>query len=280
VSAPVLTSPSNPRIKAAAKLRQGRERRRVGRMLVEGRRELARLLASDLAVHATYFDADALGAPGDPPASPPGDDASPEALLAALAARSEAVACGPRALGKLCFRDAPEVPLVAEVDLPWVELSGFRPDGEGPLVLVQRLEKPGNLGALLRSADGAGVAGVLLVDPLVDPGAPQALRSSLGTLFHVPLAHAPSEEARAWLGERGYRVAAATPRGATAYTATDLTGRVALALGSEAHGLDDAWIEGADARVVIPMRGRADSLNLAQSATLLMYEALRQRAGQ
>ena len=111
----------------------------------------------------------------------------------------------------------------------------------------------------------------------MDPGAPQALRGSLGTLFHVPLAHASSDEARAWLDEHGYRVAAATPRGATPYAETDLTGRVVIALGSEAHGLDEAWIDGADARVVIPMLGRADSLNLAQSATLLMYEALRQR---
>lgn len=277
MSAPVLTSPSNPRIKAVARLRQGRERRRAGRMLVEGRRELARLLDSPLEVFAVYYDAEALAPPEPAPAGAPGDDAPDAVLLAHLAARAEAVPCGPRALAKLCFRDAPEVPLVVEAALPWVELEAFRPAGDGPLVLVQGLEKPGNLGALLRSADGAGVAGVLLVDPVVDPGAPQALRGSLGTLFHVPLAHAASAEARAWLAAQGYRVAAATPRGATPYTATDLTGRVVLAMGSEAHGLDDAWIDGAEARVVIPMRGRADSLNLAQSATLLMYEALRQR---
>lgn len=277
MSTPVLTSPSNPRIKAAAKLRQGRERRRTGRMLVEGRRELARLLDSEHQVFAVYYDAEALGPPPPPPPSRPGDDAPAAELLGALAARGVAVPCGARALAKLAFRDDPEVPVVAEVALPWVELADFRPAASGPLVLVQGLEKPGNLGALLRSADGAGVAGVLLVDPVVDPGAPQALRGSLGTLFHVPLARADSAAARRWLTKEGYRVAAATPRGAAPYTEVDLTGSVALALGSEAHGLDDAWIEGADTRVVIPMCGRADSLNLAQSATLLMYEALRQR---
>lgn len=276
MSARVLTSPANPRIQAAAKLRQGRERRRTSRMLVEGRRELARLLDSGHLIHAVYYDAEAV-APAAAPCQSPGDGATGAELLGALLARGEAVACGPRALRKLCFRDAPEVPVVAEVPLPWVGLGAFHPAGEGPLVLVQRLEKPGNLGALLRSADGAGVAGVLLVDPRVDPGAPQALRSSLGTLFHVPLAHATSEETRAWLAERQYRVAAATPRGAIRYTEADLTGRVVLALGSEAHGLDDAWIDDAAVRMRIPMQGRADSLNLAQSATLLMYEALRQR---
>ncbi len=117
----------------------------------------------------------------------------------------------------------------------------------------------------------------MTVGQCADFGNPNALRSSLGTLFTVPLTATDSVSGMRWLKDHGYRLVAATPAGALEYSATDLTGKVALLLGSEAHGLSEPWLQAAEERVLIPMLGIADSLNLAQSATVLAYEALRQR---
>jgi TrmH family RNA methyltransferase len=130
------------------------------------------------------------------------------------------------------------------------------------LAVVENAEKPGNLGAILRTADAAGV---------------DAVRASLGTIFSMPIAQASSVEVAAWLHGRGIRIAASTPEGATRYTDADLSGPLAIVLGSEAHGLTSAFLSTADLRLVIPMRGQADSLNLSASAAILLFEAVRQR---
>jgi TrmH family RNA methyltransferase len=151
-----------------------------------------------------------------------------------------------------------------------------------PLMLVEGVEKPGNLGAILRTVDAAGLAGVIVCDGRTDPANPAVIRASLGTAFAVPLAVATAGEAIVWCGEQGRRVVAATPAGDRPWHAANLRGNAAILLGSEAHGITPAWREAAaDGRVSfetvrLPMRGVADSLNLSATAAVLAYESVRQ----
>ena len=147
------------------------------------------------------------------------------------------------------------------------------------LVVVENVEKPGNLGAILRTADAAGVDGVIACGGTgsTDVHNPNVVRASLGTLFTVPVAEATTPATILWLRTRGIRIVAATPEGATLYIESDLRGPLAIVLGSEAQGLTQAWLDAADTRVVIPMAGQSDSLNLSASTAILLYEAVRQR---
>ena len=142
--------------------------------------------------------------------------------------------------------------------------------------MIDRPEKPGNLGAILRTADAAGVDGVIVCGG-VDLHNPNVVRASLGALFTVPVAEAGAAEAIAWFTAHGIRIIATTPDAVTRYTAVDLTGPVAVVMGSEAEGLSAPWLAAADERVMIPMAGAVDSLNLATSTALLLYEVVRQR---
>lgn len=139
------------------------------------------------------------------------------------------------------------------------------------------MEKPGNLGAVLRSADAAGVDAVLVCDPLTDLYNPNLIRASLGAVFSVPVAVCASEEAYAWLAERGIAVLTAQLQDSTPYDEADLTRPVALVFGTEDRGLTPFWRQRADAHVRIPMAGMMDSLNVSVSAAVLAFEAVRQR---
>jgi TrmH family RNA methyltransferase len=234
-------------------------------MRVEGRRELERALEAGVVPETAFV---LQGAEHDP-------------LVARLrAAGTELVLVAAEAFEKLGYRARPDPALVAVVPIPEASLASLearlargRP---GPLLVLEDLEKPGNLGAVLRSADGAGAAGVLLLGRAPDLGNPNALRASLGTLFRVPLGVAGLEAGVAWIRSRHLAVVAASPRAPATLWAAELRGPVAIVLGSEAHGLSPALEAMADRLVSIPMRGSADSLNVAQAATLLVYEALRQ----
>jgi TrmH family RNA methyltransferase len=147
------------------------------------------------------------------------------------------------------------------------------------VAVLERVEKPGNLGAVLRSADGAGVSALILADPVADPFNPNVVRASLGTVFTVPLAQAPGAEVLGWLRRHGIRIVAARVDAARDHTGTDMRGPLAFVLGSEAEGLSAIW-SGEDVSAVhIPMLGMADSLNVSATAAILFYEALRQRGG-
>lgn len=145
------------------------------------------------------------------------------------------------------------------------------------LVVAEAVEKPGNLGAILRSADAAGAHGLIVCDPVTDAYNPNVVRASKGTLFSVPVVEASTPEALPWLRGHAITIVAATPQAQTLYTDADLRGPVAIALGAEKEGLSRAWLEGADAVVRIPMLGRVNSLNVAMATALLLYEAVRQR---
>lgn len=260
-----IDSPANPRLKAAAALRERKGRDESGLMLVEGARELARALAAGVVARTLLVREGPLD---------PAETAWVEGFAARGAERLELSA---RAFAKLAYRDPPETGVLAVVALPARPLAGLEPRGPGPVLVLDGAEKPGNLGAVLRSADAAGAACVLTAGKGADWGNPNLLRASLGTLFALPVGGGTEDEVAAWLAARGIRTVAATPEAEAPYDREDLTGKLALVLGSEADGLTPGWKRRVDRRVAIPMGGVADSLNLAQAATVLLFEALRQR---
>jgi TrmH family RNA methyltransferase len=263
----VITSRSNPRVRAAAALRDRSERDARRLTIVDGAREVLRALASGASVEEAFVAGSLVRS-----------DEAREAVAALDAAGVRRTAVGPTAFDRIAFGDRSDG-LVAVVRIPPTgldDLSGRLP--RDPLVIVlESVEKPGNLGAVLRSADGAGGAALVVADPRTDLWNPNAIRASLGTIFAVPVAAAPSTEVAGWLRERAIGVAAARVDAARRYDEVDLTGPRAIVLGSEAHGLSEAW-QGDDVVAVrLPMLGIADSLNVSTAAAVLLYESRRQR---
>jgi len=267
MSEPVLASPSNPRIKAAARLRERRDRDRSGLTLIDGARELRRALEAGVDV-VDAFMCEPLVA---------GEDA--RAALDALRARGVAVTTTTEAaFAKLAFGDRAEG-LLAVVRAPSLGLGDLTLPADPLIVVIEGVEKPGNLGAILRTADGAGVDAVIAASPATDLANPNVIRASAGTIFTVPMAAAATDDVLRWLRDQRIRIVATRVDAEPAYTELDLTGSVAIVLGSEAGGLTDAWL-GPDIEAVhLPMLGVADSLNVSVTAAILVYEARRQRAG-
>jgi len=267
MSTPTLASPSNPRIKSAAALRDRRERDATGLTLVDGARELRRALESGVEVVEAFVCEPLLA----------GEDA--RAALDALQARAVPVTTTTEAaFAKVAFGDRAEG-LVAVIRAPSLGLDDLDLPAEPLIVVIESVEKPGNIGAVLRSADGAGVDAVIAASPRTDLANPNVIRASAGTIFAVTLAAAPTEEVLAWLRGRGVRMVAARVDAGRPYTDTHLTGSIAIVVGSEAEGLSDAWLASDIESIHLPMLGIADSLNVSVSAAVLVYEARRQRGG-
>ena len=262
---PALASPSNPRIKAVARLRDRRQRDETGLTLVDGAREVRRALDS----HADVVEAFVC----DPLLA--GEDA--RAVLDALETRRvPTTSTSETAFTKLAFGDRGDG-IVAVVRIPPMRLDDLELPAEPLVVIVEGVEKPGNLGAVLRSADGAGADALIAASPRTDLMNPNTIRSSAGTIFSVRIAAAPTGEVIDWLRGHSIRVVAARVDADTLYTDADLTGGVAIAFGSEAGGLTAAWRTENVGAVRLPMLGIADSLNVSVSAAVLLYEARRQR---
>jgi TrmH family RNA methyltransferase len=260
-----LASPSNPRIKAIARLRDRRERDVTGLTLVDGAREVRRAMASTIEVVEAFVCEPLLA----------GEDA--RAALDVLREREvPTTSTTEAAFSKLAFGDRADG-LVAVVRIPPMRLTDLRLPDEPLVVVVEGVEKPGNLGAVLRSADGAGADALIAASPRTDLFNPNAIRASAGTIFSVPIASAPTADVLAWLRERAIRILATRVDAEPLYTQVDLTGPVAVAFGGEAQGLSDAWRADDISAVRLPMRGIADSLNVSVSAAVVLYEARRQR---
>ncbi len=208
----------------------------------------------------------------------------PRALITApkLARRSlsvaapELVTVGTAVFEKLSYRENPDGWL-AVFEAPASSLDDVKPGANALMLLVEAVEKPGNLGAILRTADAAGVDAVLVCDPRADLYGPNVVRSSRGTVFSVPLVQLAEDEALSFLRLRKISIVAASPGAQAVYSSEDLSGPIAVAVGAESTGLSNFWLEHADARVRIPMSGKVNSLNVSVAAALLVYEARRQR---
>ncbi|WP_291425511.1 RNA methyltransferase [Deinococcus sp.] len=254
-----ITSLQNPQVKRLVRLRTRREREAEGVMLVEGARELSRALQAGVRLREVFSCPELLG----PEASALADVLQTGTLLS----RS--------AFEKVSGRENPDGVLgVAEQPEPRLP----NPGPEALIVLLHGLEKPGNVGAILRTADAAGAHAVLVLGRGADPFGPNVIRASQGAVFSVPTAVLPEAEALDWLQRHHFRTVACTPDARQDYWDTPLTGRTALLLGTEHEGLPAEW-RGTHQAVKIPMYGQADSLNVATAAALVLYEAVRQRRG-
>ena len=251
-----LTSGQNPKIKDLLQLEtKSRERKARGLFVVEGRREYARAVAAGWQTETLFVRE------GEPEADR-ADFLVSEALYEKIACRGGTE--GIVAVMRMQERSLSEIPLSA-----------------APLVLVlESVEKPGNLGAVLRTADAAGVDAVLVCDPLTDLFNPNLIRASLGALFSVPTVACTSQEAYAWLSAHGISVLTAQLQDSSLYYDTDMVRPTAIVFGTEDKGLSDFWRERADAHIRIPMAGAMDSLNVSVSAAILAFEAVRQRQQQ
>jgi len=266
-----ITSLQNPRIKQLVKLRDRRARDEAGVFLIEGYREVRRALAAGVKPAELYIGRDwFLG------------ENEPALINEARQAGAMVVELSKEAFAKASYRDRPDGLLavapqwkrtLADIDLLVKPSSDRAPF----LLVVEAIEKPGNLGTLLRGADAAGVDAVIVCDPVTDIFNPNVVRSSTGVLFSMPVVVEESTAVREWLRRRSVKAVATTPSATALYSDADLRGPLAIIMGSEQYGLTDYWLKESDQLVRIPMAGQADSLNVAMAAIITLFEAVRQR---
>ena len=264
----VITSAQNPKLKRLIALQEkSRLRREEGVFVVEGRRELEHCVAAGFALEAVFICPDLYNC---------------HSSLYCHSERSEGIYSSrtfhlsKELYAKVAYREGTEG-IIAEVKAKYLGLEDLKLK-ENPLVMVlEGVEKPGNLGAVLRSADAAGADAVIICDPLTDLYNPNLIRASIGAVFTVPVVCCSSEEAIAFLKARGIRILTAQLQDSSPYYDVDMRTGTALVMGTEATGLTPVWRAAADAHILIPMLGRLDSLNVSVSAAILLYEAVRQR---
>ncbi len=273
-----ISSLQNPRVKQLVKLRDRRPRDEAGVFLVEGYREIRRALEKGVTLKELYFSSEwFLG------------ENEPALIEQARAAGAQAVELSKEAFAKVAYRERPDGLLA--VAPQWKrelrdlgEILERKAAGSGDpalqapfLLVVEAIEKPGNLGTILRSADAAGCDAVIVCDPVTDIFNPNVVRASTGVLFSVPLVVEESARVLAWLKERRIQTVATTPAAERIYSEVDLRGALAVVMGSEQYGLSEFWLKECDVPVRIPMAGQADSLNVAMATIITLFEAVRQR---
>lgn len=259
----LITSLQNPKVKEAVQLRDRRSREEQGLFLIEGYRELKRALDAKRQVQVLFYCPELfLGS---------NEEHLKEQCKAALHLR-----CSKEVFAKISYRDRPDGLLAIAPQLH-LGLQDLKLSKTPFLLVAESIEKPGNLGTILRSCDAAGVDGVIVCDRTTDIHNPNVVRSSVGTLFTQPVLEASGEETLLFLKNQGIAIVAATPHAKQEFTAVDLTVPLAVVVGTEQYGLSKTWMQNADITVRIPMKGVADSLNVASATTLLLYEVVRQR---
>lgn len=265
-----ITSLQNPRVKEAVKLRDRKGREEQGRILIEGIREIGRAMEAGVEI-TEAFVCESLCSE------------EPAAKLLAKVKRQKDISLlsvNEPVMSKLSFGNRAEG-LIAIARPPQKSIAdmavAMRQNTPALVAVVEGAEKPGNLGAILRTADAAGVSGLIVADGGTDLFNPNAIRASLGAIFSVPICAASSKETLAWLRQRKLRIFATRVEAPIAYSEADFSSPSAIVLGSEAKGLSPLW-KGSDIIAVsLPMLGAVDSLNLSATAAILFYECLRQR---
>lgn len=261
----VITSAQNPRLKSLVRLREARHRRRAGFFLVEGERELDRAIRASWQLETVFFCPELFGLPN-----------AMDVVEAAIGAGAEAVQLSAEAFAKVAYRESPDgllglarIRTAALADLP-VASPAF-------VVVAVQIEKPGNLGALMRTANAAGAHALVLCEPVCDPFNPNAIRASQGAFFDLPFALASSEETLAWLRDRAIVAVATTPHADDLLWDLDLAAPVAIVVGAEDRGLSEAWLGNETRAARLPMEGLTDSLNVSVAAGVALFEVVRQR---
>ena len=256
-----LTAVNNPQVKAAAELKQKKYRLERGLFLAEGLRTVEEAVAYKAVVSIFYTAIE--------------DDRTRAVLEEAAAQQVKLTCVSDTVLKKIADTETPQG-IIAVCKMQPVALDDLLASGKMLLVL-DRVGDPGNVGTMLRTADAAGIGGVVLLKGSVDAYAPKTVRSSMGSLFHVPVLAGVGETAFIDSAHNaGYELLVTCLDGADNLYKADLHGRLAFVMGNEANGVSRELLAAADKRVYIPMAGRAESLNVAMAAGVVMFEALRQ----
>lgn len=261
----IITSTKNPKVQDAAKLSERKYRNKTGLMVIEGVKELGLALKGGVILKRFFYCEDLFAGQEE------------RAILSAAKNQSAELFPVTRSVfEKLAYRED-SFGLAAVAEKPAKTLEDIPLTKSPLLIVVEGVEKPGNLGAILRSAEAGGVDGVIVCGKSTDIYNPNVVRASIGTVFTVPVTEATVPETVDWLREKNIRTVATVPGTEIEYFDADLKGPCAIVMGSEHEGLSNTWLNEADLLVRIPMKGMGDSLNLATAATVLIYEAVRQR---
>ena len=271
-----ISSAQNPRIKHLLALQQKSAlRREEGLFVVEGRREVEHCIHAGMQVECIYCLDDTSTLTTEL------STLSTNSTLSTL--NSQLIRVTPNVYERIAYRGSTEG-IVAVIRTPQpltleslLQLKGRGVNGQPLFIVLERVEKPGNLGAVLRSADAAQATGVIVCDPLTDLYNPNLIRSSIGAIFTVPTVACTSEECITFLKQHSVQILTAQLQDSHLYYDTPMTGPTAIVMGTESTGLTDAWRQAADAHIRIPMLGQLDSLNVSVSAAILLFEAVRQR---
>lgn len=268
-----ITSAQNPKVKLLLQLQQkSSERRKSGLFITEGRRELLHCIEAGYEVDTVFYCA----------SLDPEGGSHPEGFELKVDGRTHIIrGCrtfevSKEVYEKVAYRGGTEG-VIAEVKTRNLTLRDLKLKKNPLIVVLESVEKPGNLGAILRSADAAGVDAVIVCDPLTDLYNPNLIRSSLGGIFTVPCVACSSEECIEFLKSNDIQILTAQLQDSHLYYDIDMKRATAIIMGTESTGLTDQWRKAADAHIRIPMLGRLDSLNVSISSAILMYEAVRQR---
>lgn len=252
----------NPRLKEVAALAAKSSLRRERSLcVVEGRREISNAVACGFTIEQLFFCPDII----------PEDD-----VQQLIGAAGQVFSLSAAAYGKIAYREGTEG-VVAVLKTSPRTLDSLNVADDALVIVLESVEKPGNLGAILRSADASGAAAVIVCDPLTDIYNPNVVRASIGAVFTTAVVACPSQEAAAWLRQRGFQIVTAQLQDSEVYYDIDFTRATAIIFGTESTGLTDFWRKISDAKIRIPMLGQMDSLNVATSVAILSYEAVRQK---
>ncbi|MBQ3594478.1 MAG: RNA methyltransferase [Bacteroidales bacterium] len=253
----MITSKSNPKIKNVVKLQKSSERREQNRIIIEGRREIERAVACGFVVDTLFICNELL-----------------RESVCINANVTEEVSL--EVFEKIAYREGSDGLLAVAIP-KYSELKDFRPKKNPLIIVLETVEKPGNLGAVMRTADAAGVDAVIIADPRTDLFNPNAIRASIGTIFSVPLFACSSEECIKWLKSNDIKIYCTYLKASIDYLDADFRQGSAIVMGTEATGISDIWVEAADQNLIIPMNGIADSLNVSVTTAIVVFEAIRQR---
>lgn len=263
---PRIESRQNPRVKNLVKLQKARERAAQGVCLVEGELELARALASGVKVRELFVCPEHWR-----------DEAAAQRIIADVEkAQGKVLETTREVFAKISQREGPDG-LLGVADFQTVTLASLRLPDNPLLVVVEKIEKPGNLGALIRTAEAAGADALIACDPVTDFANPQVIRNSRGLVFSLPCVAADFDAVATFLKAQNIQTVATTPDTELAHWDAKLTGPIAILAGAEHDGLSADWLSRADIKVKIPMAGQADSLNVNVASAIVLFEALRQR---
>jgi TrmH family RNA methyltransferase len=258
----MITSLQNTKVKQLVRLRERKERDSEQMFLIEGYRELLRAIEGGVFIEGLFYCPEFfLGS-------------NEMSLIAKV--KGDIFPCTPEVFKKISYRDRPDG-LLAVARQTHLHLKDLKLSSSPFLVSCEAIEKPGNLGTILRSSDSVKVDGLIVCDQCTDIFNPNTVRASVGTLFTVPVVEATSDDTISWLKANNIKILAATPSGNVNYSDVDLTQGICIAVGTEQLGLSKKWMDQADLKVKIPMKGVADSLNVAMATTILLHEVLRQR---